>query len=124
MAEHNQQFASKEEWVNRGLSWLTRHPMWGDYFKAICFDARGRYVGNGGDFRRAEEDGAFPVRWLWPDQVGPMALLNAELLEALKAALPYVEAAELEHDTATGRAIASRKASSIRAVIAKAEAQA
>lgn len=84
MAEHDQLFASKQEWVNKGQSWLTRHPMWGDYFKAICFDATGRYVGNGGDFRRAEDEGAFPVRWLWPDQVGQMAILNAELLAALK----------------------------------------
>jgi hypothetical protein len=73
MAEHNQQFDSLQEWVNRGRSWLTRrheidsngHP----YNRAICFDMKGRLVQNGGDFMRARDEDAFPVRWLWPDQI-------------------------------------------------------
>lgn len=84
MSERNQQFDSRQEWINKGKSWLTRHPQWGEHFKAICFDAKGRHVNCGGDFRRAEEEGAFPVRWLWPDQIAAMAALNVELLDALR----------------------------------------
>lgn len=77
MAEFNQQFDTFHEWVNKGRSWLTRrqhidsngHP----YNKAVCFDMRGRLVANGGDFQRASDDGAFPVRWLWPDQIAEIA---------------------------------------------------
>jgi len=73
MAEHNQQFDSFQEWVNKGRSWLTRrqridsndHP----YNRAVCFDMKGRLVQNGGDFARARDEDAFPVRWLWPDQI-------------------------------------------------------
>jgi len=79
MAEHNQQFDDHGQWVNKANSWLTRHP---DYrpqghhnsFRAICFDTKGRLCRNGGDFARARDEDAFPVRWLWPDQVGPMHL--------------------------------------------------
>ncbi len=77
MAEHNQQFDSMQEWVNKGRSWLTRrlkedssgHP----YFKPVCFDTKNRLVECGGDFMRAEREGAFPVRWLWPDQIAEVA---------------------------------------------------
>lgn len=77
MAEWNQQFDSKQEWINKGRSWLTRrqemdsngHP----YFKAVCFDTKNRLVSCGGDFQRAEDEDAFPVRWLWPDQIAEIA---------------------------------------------------
>lgn len=77
MAEHDQKFNSVQEWVNKGRSWLTRrqktdsngHP----YFKAVCFDAKGRLVACGGDFHRATDEDAFPVRWLWPDQIAEIA---------------------------------------------------
>ena len=68
MAEHDQCFTSHQEWVNKATSWLTRHPKYSEFFRAICFDSFGRIVKNGGDFRRADEDGAFPVYWIWPDQ--------------------------------------------------------
>ena len=73
MAEYNQQFDSFVEWECKARSWLTRrqktnssgHP----YNRAVCFDMKGRLVQNGGDFMRARDDGSFPVRWLWPDQI-------------------------------------------------------
>lgn len=69
MAEHNQQFDSHMQWVNKASSWLTRHPDYDpQFFRAICVDTKGRICRNGGDFRRADEEGAFPIRWWWPDQ--------------------------------------------------------
>jgi len=68
MAEVDQQFPCFQTWVNKASSWLTRHERYGQFFKAICFDSFGRICLNGGDMRRADEDGAFPVYWVWPDQ--------------------------------------------------------
>lgn len=86
-----QQFTSKQEWVNKASSWLTCHPQYnntehgdtkpwrGHHFTAMCFDSLGRRVTNGGDFQRAEDDGAFPVWWVWPDQIPELVGRIAEL---------------------------------------------
>lgn len=83
MAEHDQQFDTHIQWVNKATSWLTRHPLYnntehskskpwrGRHFSAICFDTKGRICSNGGDMRRADEENCFPVKWVWPDQVEP-----------------------------------------------------
>lgn len=76
----DQQFDSFDDWVNHASSRLTNHPLYcqgdlkrgehyWDRFVAICIDAKGRLCRNGGDFARARDEGAFPVRWVWPDQV-------------------------------------------------------
>lgn len=77
----DQQFHSFQEWVNKASSWLTRHPQYrntengdvkgwrGHHFTAMCFDSFGRRVRNGGDFQQAHDEGAFPVWWVWPDQI-------------------------------------------------------
>jgi len=77
----NQMFLSHREWVNKASSWLTNHPQYnntehsdkkgwkGHHFTALCFDSFGRRVTNGADFSRADEEGAFPVWWIWPDQI-------------------------------------------------------
>jgi hypothetical protein len=77
-------FRDREEWVRHASSYLTAragHPRYNDgrknsweRFTAICFDTKGRICANGGDFKRAEDDGAFPIRWVWPDQVPALAL--------------------------------------------------
>ena len=70
MSEHNQQFQNFEQWINKASSWLTRHELYDDRcFRAICFDAKGRHCAIGRDFMRARDEGTFPVRWVWPDQV-------------------------------------------------------
>ncbi|RVI16113.1 hypothetical protein CN200_16330 [Sinorhizobium meliloti] len=86
-----QQFTSHQQWVNKASSWLTCHPEYrntehgeakgwrGHHFTAMCFDSLGRRVRNGGDFRRAEEEGAFPVWWIWPDQIPELVSQIAEL---------------------------------------------
>ena len=68
MSEQNQQFDVYNEWVNQGQRWLTAHWNYGDHFKAICIDSHGRICRIGANFKRAADDGAFPVRWWWPDQ--------------------------------------------------------
>lgn len=70
MAEYDQSFRSETEWETKGQSWLTRR---GPHVRAICYDAQGRHVTCGGDFMRATRDGAYPVRWIWPDQVAALA---------------------------------------------------
>ena len=74
MAERNQQFDTFEQWVGKASSWLTRHPDYSDErhntFRAICFDAHGRRCAIGRDFARARDEDTFPIKWLWPDQVG------------------------------------------------------
>lgn len=86
MAEHNQRFDTFEQWVSKASSWLTRHPRYnntehgdkvgwrGKHFTAMCFDSKGRRVCNGGDFQRARDEDAFPVHWMWPDQLLELAV--------------------------------------------------
>lgn len=96
VAVEGQSFSSREDWVRRGRSRLTCHPEYhntehdgpakgwrGAHFTALCFDQKGRRVRNGGDFQRAEDDGAFPVYWIWPDQID--ALLRADVADAMVA---------------------------------------
>jgi hypothetical protein len=93
MAEAQQTFDSFEQWVNKANSWLRRHPQYnnvehgkagyrGTHFTALCFDTAGRICRNGADMMRARDEGCFPVRWLWPDQV-------PELVRALKLATEF-----------------------------------
>lgn len=82
-----QSFASHGAWVRRATRDLTCHPEYhntehdgpakgwrGPHFTALCFDQKGRRVRNGGDFKRAEDEGAFPVWWVWPDQIAPLLM--------------------------------------------------
>ncbi len=85
----DQRFDSFDQWVSRASSWLTCHEQYnntehgdakgwrGHHFTAICFDSFGRRCTHGEHFRRAEEDDAFPVWWIWPDQIVP-AISKAE----------------------------------------------
>jgi len=82
-----QSFSSEQDWINRAKRVLTSHPDYnntehgegtgwrGPHFTALCFDQAGRRMRNGGDFKRATEEGAYPVWWVWPDQIA--ALLTA-----------------------------------------------
>lgn len=76
-----QSFDSFQHWVNKASSWLTSHPDFnntehgdskgwrGHHFTAMCFDQKMRRCRNGGDFQRARDEGAFPIWWIWPDQI-------------------------------------------------------
>lgn len=77
----NQRFDTFDQWVNRARSWLTSHPQYnntelgdkkgwrGSHFTALCFDSLGRRCRCGEDMMRARDEGAFPVWWIWPDQI-------------------------------------------------------
>lgn len=77
----DQTFTSFQQWVNRAHRWLTCHPEYnntehgetkgwrGKHFTTLCFDSFGRRCRNGADFQRAHDEGAFPVWWIWPDQI-------------------------------------------------------
>lgn len=55
------QFPTFETWVNKASSWLT-----GDTRgRAVCVDMKGRICSCGGDFMRARDENAFPVRFFW-----------------------------------------------------------
>ena len=75
MAKHDQQFDTFMEWTNHASSWLTHHPDYNEQnFRAICFDTRGQHCKMGRDFEIARDRCTFPVRWLWPDEIGPIVL--------------------------------------------------
>lgn len=77
----DQKFETFDQWVSRASSWLTSHPQYnntehseargwrGHHFTALCFDSAGRRCTHGEHFRRAQEEGTFPVWWIWPDQI-------------------------------------------------------
>lgn len=77
----DQRFDTFEQWVNRASSWLTCHHKYnntehgekkgwrGSHFTALCFDSLGRRCESGKDMMRARDEGAFPVWWIWPDQI-------------------------------------------------------
>lgn len=81
-------FTSHQQWVNKASSWLTQHPHYrntehgdakgwrGYHFTALCFDQQGRRVRTGHDFQRAEDEQAFPVWWIWPDQIAPLLMAS------------------------------------------------
>jgi len=86
-----QSFFCHQDWVNRASRVLTSHPKYhntehdgpakgwrGEHFTAMCFDQLGRRIRNGGDFRRAAEDNAFPVWWIWPDQISALIMRQVE----------------------------------------------
>lgn len=86
VAVDGQFFHSHQDWVNRASRVLTNHPEFHDtqhpkkkgwtgyHFTALCFDQQGRRVRNGLDFQRAADDGAFPVWWVWPDQLAELLM--------------------------------------------------
>lgn len=82
MGIENQQFDTYEEWVSYRNEWLFVTNRAGelvepdDRERAICFDSLGRRMSTGRDFVLADKAKTFPVRWLWPDQVGGIALFS------------------------------------------------
>jgi hypothetical protein len=81
VAINGQSFATFDEWVRRATQRLTSHPLYnntehangkgwhGDHFVAMCFDQKGRRCKVGADMMRARDEDAFPVWWVWPDQI-------------------------------------------------------
>lgn len=87
VAIKGQSFCVLQDWVNRASRALTSHPEYrntehsgpakgwrGPHFTALCFDQKGRRCRNGGDFQRAHDEDAFPVWWVWPDQIAGLLM--------------------------------------------------
>jgi len=69
----DQQFKDLNMWIAQA-SRLTEHPNYDEkYFRAVCFDTKGRHCRQGMDFRRAEDEDCYPIKWLWPDQISMLA---------------------------------------------------
>lgn len=111
-----QSFRSFPQWVNMASSWLTRHPDFNDtqhgnnkgwrghHFTALCFDQKWRRCRIGADFQRADDEGAFPVWWVWPDQI-------PQLVERIMATEARVKVLEGAVGHALGQFIVERSAS-------------
>lgn len=56
--EPDGEFATFIQWVNKATSWIGGE-------NALCVDAKDRVCRNGGDFMRARDEGAFPVRFYY-----------------------------------------------------------
>jgi hypothetical protein len=77
MSIADQKFDTWDHWVILASRVLTAHPRyregeeWSEPnpWRALCFDTKGRACRSGVDFRRARDEGTFPVRWVWPDQM-------------------------------------------------------
>ena len=54
--EPDGEFACFQTWVNKATSWIGGQ-------NPLCVDAKDRICRNGGDFMRARDEGAFPVRF-------------------------------------------------------------
>ena len=89
-AVEGQSFSCHQSWVNSATSRLTSHPEYrncehpkklgwqGAHFTAMCFDQKGRRCRNGADMKRAEDEGAFPGWWVWPDQIAELIMKAAK----------------------------------------------
>ena len=83
-----QQFDSFDDWVNTATRKLATHERNGKWHlvartpdekdRAICFDAKGRRCWIGKDFARARDENAFPVKYIWPDQIPALLELAEE----------------------------------------------
>jgi len=88
-----QSFRSHQAWVVYASRVLTSHPNYcntergdrtgwrGEHFTALCFDQLGRRCRNGGDMRRADEENAFPVWWVWPDQIADLLMNSKRVID-------------------------------------------
>lgn len=89
-----QSFSCQQDWINRANRRLTAHPEYcntahpvgkrdkgwrGDHFTALCFDQKGIRMRRGADFQRAEDEGTYPVWWVWPDQIFDLLKQGVEL---------------------------------------------
>lgn len=61
------EFRDFDDWVSKATTRLTGtyDPMMGVEIPSICIDAIGRRCTMGGHFRRARDEGTFPVRFFW-----------------------------------------------------------
>jgi len=73
------EFATFQSWVNKATSWICGR-------NALCVDAKDRICAIGGDFMRADQEGAFPVRFYY-DAGGETPAEQRQSRRLAKAAL-------------------------------------
>lgn len=78
-SEPDGQFDSFNQWVNHATSWIGG-------MNALCVDAQDRVCRIGGDFMRARDESAFPVRY-WFGQGGQSAREQAKNRAATRRAM-------------------------------------
>jgi len=54
--EPDGEFTSMQNWISKATSWIGGE-------NALCVDAKDRICRNGGEFQRAHDEGAFPIRF-------------------------------------------------------------
>lgn len=82
-------FTSLHNWLGTATHRLTDHPLYLDtqqrkrgdpvgyiglHWTALCFDQLGRRCYNGGDFMRADKENAYPIWYVWPDQIAQLIM--------------------------------------------------
>ena len=67
-AGNGQVFVDLRDYERHADAWLAPDEARG---APVCLDAKGRVVASMDDAGRAAADGAFPLRWFWPDQLVP-----------------------------------------------------
>lgn len=76
--EADGQFDTHVQWVNKAASWI-------GYTGARCYDSKDRRCRNGGDMKRAHDEGAFPVRWYWPERFPPPIIPSVQIMRVRSA---------------------------------------
>jgi hypothetical protein len=77
--EPDGEFTTFHSWVNHATSWIGGT-------NPLCADALGRICRNGGDFHRARDEGAFPVRY-WFGEGGQTPADQRRSIAATRRAL-------------------------------------
>ncbi len=78
--EPDGEFATHTTWINKAASWI-------GWRGASCFDAKDRPCWNGADFMRANEEGAYPVRWYWPERYPYPVIVGERVMRIRRAVL-------------------------------------
>ena len=74
--EPDGEFTSFVQWLNKASSWI-------GFTGAKCYDSKDRRCQNGADMKRADEEGAFPLRWYLPHRYPrPYIPANGQMVAA------------------------------------------
>lgn len=87
MSYEAQEFKDFDEYTKHNALWLKSRPN----TRAICFDQQGRLCASDADFRRARDEKTFPVRWIWPDQVGGIVVQYVRHAQLVNQITAYVK---------------------------------
>jgi hypothetical protein len=78
-------FSSMSQWINKATSWIGGE-------NALCVDAKDRICRTGGDFKRAHDECAFPVRFYYGaggETIEEQARSQRRARQAMKLQYPW-----------------------------------